>query len=341
MNNIKRAWVSLAAAGALLAPCWAASGLSAEGAPIAVFAEVDGAVISVEEFNGALTAAIRQKFYHRQPREDQLDALRREVTERLVNRLLLLNEAGRRGIQPDDAKVGAEIAAYEQRNRDRPQWAESRARVLPALKRALQEQDVIAQLEAAARAAPPPAEAELRAYYGSHPESFTEPERFRLSMILLKVDPSAPDAAWEEALERAQDLVKQLAGGADFAGLAMRNSGDASAKDGGDLGYRHRGMLPRGIENEVDKLALGAASEPIRLLEGVAIFRVVERRAAQLRSLEEVRRSAAELWAREQGETQWRQLIARLRAGAGIRIGGEPPPSVAIEGGMAGGQTAR
>ena len=316
---------SLAAAAGMLAPtCWAATGSpDANDVPSAVFAVVDGAAISAQEFEGALAAAIRQKFYHRQPPEDQLAALRGEVTDWLVNRVLLLKEAQRRGIHPDEEKVRAQIAAYDQRYRDRPLWQESRAQVLPALTQALQEQSVVARLEAATRVAPPPAEAGLRAYYESHPELFTQPEQLRLSMILLKIDPSSPPSVREQALEQAQDLVKQLANGADFAELARMHSNNDSARAGGDMGYRHRGTLPAGIESEIDKLAPGAISKPLRLLEGVAIFRLAERRPAQLRTLEEVRGNVAELWAREQAEAQWRGLLARLRADAEIRIGGQ------------------
>ena len=324
MIEIKRALSGLAVAAGLLAPaCWAATGAVADHAPSAVFAVVDGVAISAQEFDDELAATVRQKFYHRRPPDDQLAALQHEVGDSLINRVLLLKEAQRRDIQPDDEKVRAAIAEYEQRYRDRPQWQESRAQVLPVLARALHEQSVIARLEAAARAAPPPEEAGLRTYYESHPERFTQPEQLRLSMILLKIDPSSPPAALEQAREQAQDMVKQLANGADFAEMARKHSNDESARDGGDMGYRHRGTLPAGIEGEIDKLAPGAISEPLRLLEGVAIFRLTERKPAHLKTLEEVRANVAELWAREQGETQWRGLLARLRAGAEIRIAGQ------------------
>jgi len=338
MTGIKRVLAGLAAA-SLLSPCWAEP--PAETPQRAVFAVVDGAPISMEEFDGALMTAIRQKFYHRQPGEDQLAALRHDVTDRLVNRVLLLNEAQRRGVRPDEEKVRAELAAYEERYRERPQWQETRAQVWPGLTRALQERSVIAQLEATVRAAPPPAETVLRAYHESHPDLFTEPERVRLSMILLKVDPSAPADAWGEALEQAQGIVGELANGAGFADLARLHSGDPSARDGGDLGYRHRGMLPAGIEGEIDKLAPGATSDPFRLLEGIAIFRVAERKPQQLRALADVRGNVAELWARERGETQWRELIARLRAGAEIRIGADHLPNGAAGADSAGGRAAR
>lgn len=337
MTGIKRALVGFVAAAAILTPARAATAApAADGAPSAVFAVVDGSVISTEEFEGALTVAVRQKFYHRRPPDDQLAALRSEIADRIVNHALLLKEARRRGIHSDAEKVSAEVATYEQRYRDSPQWRASRAQVLPGLTRALEERNVIAQLETATRAGPPPSEADLRAYYELNPKLFTEPEKLRPSMILIKVDPSSPAAAWEQAQEQAQDIVVHLANGADFAELARLNSGDSSARDGGDMGYRHRGTLPEGIESEIDKLVVGATSEPIRLLEGIAIFRLAARKPAQLRAMEDVRGNIAELWAREKGEMQWRALSARLRANAEIRISGDLRPGPAVIGGSAG-----
>ncbi len=322
MSRVKRALAGAAAALWLLAPgCAASAGAVSQGAPDAIHVVVDGTAISTEQFDAALLAAVRAKYYHRQPPEDQLAALRSEVTDNLVNRVLLLKEAQRRGVSPDEEQVRARIAAFEQRYRNQPQWQEARAQVLAELTPALQQQNVLERLEAATRVAPPPTEAGLRAYYASHPEQFTQPEQVRLSMILLKIDPSAPASALEQARQQAQDLVKQLGNGADFATLARQHSGDDSASKGGDLGLRHRGMLPQGIESIIDKLAPGAVSEPLRLLEGVAVLRLAERKPALLKTLEEVRGNVAELWAREQGETQWRELRERLRAGAEIRVG--------------------
>jgi len=321
MHRIKRSLIGLAAALWFLAPaCWAAGTPSSGDSPDAVLAEVDGTVISAQQFETALAAAIRQKYYHRKPPEDQLAALRREVADSLVNRLLLLKEAQRRGIRADEEQVRVETARYERRYRDHPQWQENRAQILTELARVLEEQSAVAQLEAATRVVPQPSEAELRAYYESHHEQFTQPEQLRLSMILLKIDPSSEAPERERVVARARELAGQLANGADFAELARQHSDDRTAPAGGDLGYRHRGTLPQGIEAVVDQMAQGMISEPQKLLEGMAIFRLDERRPAKLSPLDAVRRSAAELWARERGEAQWRELNARLRAGADIRM---------------------
>lgn len=280
------------------------------------FATVDGVTISRQQLEAALAGAIAQRFYHRRPHEEQVSALRREVSEGLVNRVLLVAEARRRGIEPNRDKVSAELAAYRRRVRDDAEWDRVRADV----ESALEERSVVSQLEAIARETREPAAAELEDHHKQHAEVFTEPEQLRLSVILLKVDPASPREAWQAAHSRAGELAQSLAGGADFAEVARASSQDATAPQGGDVGYLHRGMLAPSVEQMLDTLEAGAVSDPIEVLEGVAIFRLAERRRARVKPLAEVRERVADLWRREEGERRWQALIAGLRAQSVISI---------------------
>jgi parvulin-like peptidyl-prolyl isomerase len=171
------------------------------------------------------------------------------------------------------------------------------------------------------RAVPAPDERETRAYYAAHQEQFTEPEQVRVSLIVLRVDPASPRAEWEKAREKALALRARVLGGEDFGELARLHSADPSAAKGGDLGYLHRGMLPDALQaGVIDALPLAQVSEPIGLLEGIALVRVDARKQAKLRAYEEVRVRAAQLTAREKGETAWKKLIASLRSEVPIRV---------------------
>jgi parvulin-like peptidyl-prolyl isomerase len=285
------------------------------------FAVVDGVRLSAAEYEQAVALAVRQKFYHRTPSEEVLAGVRREVADSLVERVLLLKEAKRRGFKADRARVDAALAAYEARYGSSPQWPKVKAEALPKLTARLEEDSLLAQLEAKVRDVPPADDQALRAYYTKHPGLFTEPEQVRLSVILLKVDPASPRAGWEKADAEGRDIVKKLKSGSDFAGIARLKSGDAeSAKAGGDMGYVHRGMLPAGIHGEIDKLVPGAISPPVRLLEGVAVFRLADRKAQRLRSFDEVRPRVAELAQRERSDGHWSALIAGLRKRAVIQM---------------------
>lgn len=286
----------------------------------AVFARVNDSVISASLYDETLKLAFRNKYYHGRPPEGQLEKLKREVGDTLIDRVLLLAEARRRGIAPDETATREALAAFEARYEKSPVWQKRRDELLPSVKRGLEEQNVLKQLEAAVRATPAPSEGQLRAYYDAHRDKFTEPGRDRLSVILLKVDPGAPQAERDEAMKKARAIHKQLVAGADFAALAREVSGDASASKGGDMGYVHRGMLQEALQKQIDKLKPGALSEPTAVLEGVAIIRLEARLPAKLRSFEETKQSVRGLWRREQSERQWSGLKASLRKAATIVI---------------------
>lgn len=306
---------------ALAALALATSPIPGIGENAAPFATVGDAAIEREEFEAAVTAGVRQKFYHGRVPEQELAAYRREVGERLVERALLLAEAKRRGLEPDRAAVEAEIAQYERRYASSERWRAERERLLPPLVAELERQSVLRRLEDQVRAVPAADEAQVQAFYASRPELFTEPEQLRLRIIVLAVDPSSPKQAWEQAREEAARLRSRAARGADFGELARLHSSDASAANDGDLGYLHRGMLPAAIDALAgEQLKPGEVSEPLRVLEGYALVRLEDRRPAELRRFADVKARAAELDQRSRGEAQWQALRAALREGAAVRV---------------------
>ena len=115
-------------------------------------------------------------------------------------------------------------------------------------------------------------------------------------------------------------LVQQLRDGADFAELARSHSGDKTAEQGGDMGYLHRGMLAEPAEKAIAELDIGGVSDPLRVLEGIAIFKVTERQPAQLRSYDNVTERARDLWRRHQSDTAWEALKRQLRDTTPIKI---------------------
>jgi len=296
-----------------------------------VFAVIGKHVISAQDYEAAYRTAKRQKFYHGQPPEKEIAALRRSVADELVNRVLLLDEAQRRGIHPDSVKVRQLIEGYEKRYAGSAQWQQNRARLLPGLTAQLEAQSVLEQLERAVRNAGEPRGPEIHAYYESHREQFTEPEQMRLSVILLKVDPSAPKLAWDKAREEGEAIARRLRGGADFAGLARLHSADPSAQNGGDMGYVHESMLSDGLGKVVGLMKQGELSAPVRGLEGYAILRLEHRKPKQLRAFKDVAERAGKLWQRDEGERRFKALVASLRRSATVRIDSARYPDLALE----------
>jgi len=284
------------------------------------FAVVGDTVVSAADFQRALAVATRKKYYHAKPPEGEYAQLQREVGEDVVNRVLLLAEARRRGIQPDRDKIKATIDGYEAQYKNSAQWQAQRERMLAAVVPQLESESLLQRLQTLVRQVPEPSESAVLAFYEQNKPLFVEPEQVKLSVILLKVDPSSRQPVWDSALAEAKTIHKKLVAGTDFGDLARLHSGDRSAADGGAMDYTHRGMLPEAVHGVVDKLTVGALGEPVKLLEGMAILRLDGRRPAQQRSFEQVRERAADLWQRAEADARWHQLIAELRRQTPVHI---------------------
>lgn len=305
-----------AAAPAAAASAPAGAGKAAAPAPApapAILARVGDTVITYDDFAAAFNVAARNKFYHARAPEHEVAALQREVADQLVNRVLLLREARARGMKPDAAEVQKTIQGYDMRYGNSEPWKSSRATMLPPLQARLEEENLLAQIEAAARNVPKPTVQEVRAYYNANPEKFTEPEQLRVSVILRSVPPASPNTVWLQAFEEMQAIAERIKAGADFAAEARQHSKDQTREQGGDMGYLHTGMLPEGTEAIVQALQPGQVTNPMQILEGIALFKVTGRKPPKLNSFEAVQQRAHDLLARDRSDQAWSKLVADLR----------------------------
>lgn len=279
-----------------------------------IFAKVGDIVITKDEYNAAFNAASRGKFYHGKPPDGEVALLQREVSDQMVSRIVLLREAKQRGLHPDAAEIQKMVQTYEQRYAGSEQWKKNRAQLLPPLQAKLEQEDLLSQLEKTVRSSVKVSDKQAKAYHAANQAKFTEPEQMRVSVILLKVDPSATSAMWKKADEQAQALAKRARAGDDFSALARQYSGDGSSAQGGDMGYLHSGMLPDGTQEALAKLKTGEISDALRLLEGFAVFKLTDRKAAIMHGFDAVKVRAQELAQREQSDAAWTAFVAELKA---------------------------
>ncbi len=285
-----------------------------------VFAEVNGEEISIQEFQSAFQAGMRKRFYHGKIPQEQLRAFREEVSQTLIDRVLLVGEARRLNVKVDEEKIAAQLAEYEMRYSGRTFWKENKDQVIPGLRKALEEENMIIVFREQVKRIDLPDDKAARQFYDNNKALFTTPEKMRISLILLKVAPSSTASVWEAAKQEADDILKRLARGGSFAELARIHSGDASAAKGGDMGFMHRGMLAEPAQKALNNLSVGQVSEAVVSLRGIAIFRLEERAAAKLNDFEQVKERAKKLFQRESSALAWETLLERLRANADVKI---------------------
>jgi parvulin-like peptidyl-prolyl isomerase len=276
--------------------------------------------VTLTEFEAVVRQAMRQKFYHGKVPEAEIQSLLQETADQIVNDTLLVDEATRRGMKPSKQKIDQALAGYDERYGSNPNWKQNRAAMLGRLVPEMERRDLLDQIDQAARDVAPAPDSEVRAFYEARKDLFTEPEKLKLSLILLLVDPSSGSAVWDKAMEEGKAIHKRLKAGGDFAEAARLHSGDESAARGGDLGYVHRGMLPEALQAKIDGFKVGEIQEPMVVLQGVAIIRVDDRTAPRVRAFEDVKSRAAELHKRERGDVARKDLITKLRGQAKFAI---------------------
>ncbi len=82
-----------------------------------------------------------------------------------------------------------------------------------------------------------------REYYDKNKEKMQVPERLHVRHILIQVKPDAPAADKAKARQKAEEALKKVQAGGDFAKLAGEYSDDPGSKSrGGELGWVSKGQ---------------------------------------------------------------------------------------------------
>jgi len=281
-----------------------------------IFAVIDGETVTASDFEAFLIQFARSKFYHRVPGDD-FAAVKADAAEALIKQRLLAHEAERRGVKGDAAAVDRQWAGYEARYKDSETWGEIQESQ-KLIRGALLERSKIAALEDQIRQVGDPGDEKLIDFYQANLELFTEPARAKLRVILIGVSPWENADAWNLAQQTADRLAAEIAAGANFSETAIRNSTHFSAKEGGDIGFIHSGMLSAPAQEAVDGLSQGEVSSPTRVLEGYALFKLEERSAPRVGDYAEVKDRVFLLYQREQSERQWNEFLSELHSAAKI-----------------------
>jgi peptidyl-prolyl cis-trans isomerase D len=175
-----------------------------------------------------------------------------------------------------------------------------------------------------------PAEAELRRVYLNDQDRFRTPERVQVRHILLKTTDKSTDVA--KVKTKAEDLLKQIKGGADFAELARKNSEDpGSAQKGGDLGWIVRGQTVKPFEDTAFSLKPKEIGNVIKTEYGYHIIQVLDHQQAHLRTFEEVAAPLADEVRKQRVSQMMQDLTDRAEAG----LKKDPPEKVAKDLGLA------
>jgi parvulin-like peptidyl-prolyl isomerase len=130
-------------------------------------------------------------------------------------------------------------------------------------------------------------DADIKSFYNDHPTDFEQPEQVHVRHILfatldLTTQQPLSDDAKQAKLKQAQDVLKQLRAGGDFAALAKQYSDDPGSKaNGGDLpAFSHGQMVPE-FEAAAFSLTNNQISDIVTSQYGYHIIQLLDRTPAQ------------------------------------------------------------
>jgi len=125
-------------------------------------------------------------------------------------------------------------------------------------------------------------DAEVHDFYTGNKDKFESPEQAHARHILVSVDEKADEQTRQAGKAKADDLLAQLKGGANFEELARKSSDCPSAPQGGDLGFFGHGQMVQEFDTAAFALKPGELSGVVTTKFGYHIIKLEEKKDAGL-----------------------------------------------------------
>jgi peptidyl-prolyl cis-trans isomerase D len=175
-------------------------------------------------------------------------------------------------------------------------------------------------------------EEDIKDYYDSNQAKYFVKKQYKASHILIKSDTSLPfgedlseeekekllNDADEKTKIKADEILKQIKEGADFAEMAKKHSADtASGNNGGSLGQFSQGLMIPEFEAALDLLKPGELGGPVKTMFGFHIIRLDEVKEERLKPLTEVQEEIKKILKEDKARKRIRRIAKKIRKAAG------------------------
>jgi parvulin-like peptidyl-prolyl isomerase len=225
-------------------------------------------------------------------RDARINAIRREVLERLIDDQLLAQQATELKLTVSNDEIDR---AIEQIKRD---YGLSDAQLKDELRkqglsmaayRINTKREILKYrvINIAVGSKINVGDSEVQNYYDRHMKSANL--QVRASQIFIAIPENADNATVVEREKLAKSLLDRAQKGEDFAKLAREYSEDAGTRaEGGDLGFISRDILPKPMEELVFSMNVGDVRGPVRADRGFHVIKVVDKHAKESKPFAEV-----------------------------------------------------
>lgn len=240
------AFAGLAFAAAIFTACGAPASNSSSGGPVdpnETAAKVNGKIITMEEVDRVVKQKAEGQDSKLSPLE--LAGARLQILQSLVEREVMFQKAEKELIVISDDDVTVELnrqktqsgKSLDQIAREMKDSGLTEASVRDTLRKEMAIQKLVEKVTGKIE---PPKDSEIEAFYNGNKEAFVKKKGVKLAAIVIDPTRSGEgDTTVDEqsAVLKANEIIKQLQQGIDFAAVAREKSEDQSRFQNGDLGY--------------------------------------------------------------------------------------------------------
>ena len=211
--------------------------------------------------------------------------LKRQILERMIVERAQLQMAKEMGVRVDDLTLDRAIGRIaeqqkltlqelrDQIEKEGSSFAAFRDEIRDEIiMQRLREHEVDAKIQIS--------DAEVDAYMAQEQAVAKEQVEVNLSQIMIRIPENATADQISGRRARAEEVMRQLRTGADFARMAATYSDAADALKGGEIGWRSPDRLPEVFAEQVLKLKPGQVTPIIKSVGAFHILKLVEKRSA-------------------------------------------------------------
>jgi peptidyl-prolyl cis-trans isomerase C len=254
-----------------------ASGAAARGqtSPSQTAAVVNGQAITMAEVQAVLKGRMPLSV---QPTEAQRHQMESEVVESLIDERLMQQFLSEHAPAVADQELDQQVAQMRAALKAQNQTLEDRLKDRGMTEAELRA-NMRSQLQKARYARAHVTEADVRRCYDQNRDYFDHVV-VRVSHILMRAGPTAPEADRRAAREKLVALRQQIvAGQLDFAEAAKKYSQCPSAADGGDLGYfGPKFDVDEAFARAAFALKVGQVSDVVQSAYAMHLIKVTDRK---------------------------------------------------------------
>jgi parvulin-like peptidyl-prolyl isomerase len=212
--------------------------------------------------------------------EPDIQELERLALRKLINRSLILQEAGRREFTVTEQELNRRVVAFRRRFKDAKRlaaWMKARGLDDNSLREGLRNELLMTRVRAALVEGVRLTDEQVQEYYEAHQDDLKTAEEVRLRIIAVR-DKTTAD-----------EIMTALKKGEDFARLARERSLESRAAQGGDTGWVVPRTLPPPLRETVGTLKAGETGGPVQTDDDFLLVRLEERKPVRTMSQTEAR----------------------------------------------------